>query len=501
MDPVDQKVISVEDLETSLEDFNSEATPAGPTPAVAYRPVAAPVAVRVTAPVAERVSTVDSRSGVSLSELLAAGIRVEPFEAVAIVQTLCSLTLESSVNGPPALDLPSLILYASGAVRSTSIGTSEPATAIQGLGRLLGQLLPEKDFMFLRERVVEKATCTPPYYVSLQEFAETLAYYERPDRAVQVRGVFTRWQNRAASAVPPRAKGYLEIGRRFAPVLAACSRYGRVGALTLAGLTVALLAAYVLTRPASVQVPRPRPDLLPVAGPGANGQPPATPATTATTEPPSRAAATPPASDTPQVAARPSEDLPVLGSLGTTERREPTPAPALAPRETPLRPRPGPATRPRTAQPPDAAEARGVNPAPVEGEPRRITLRLTDQVLPGSDIPAPHTPPSTRVDDGLTEGVTYSVANADVIPPVVLYSQLPGPSPLFTPQHDVPALEVVVNEHGTVDSVRAVARPRNIAESVVLTNGLSAAKAWRFRPALKNGLPVRYRLLVALSTD
>jgi hypothetical protein len=117
----------------------------------------------------------------------------------------------------------------------------------------------------------------------------------------------------------------------------------------------------------------------------------------------------------------------------------------------------------------------------------------------------PRPSPEERVEDafvgGATQAVIYSASNADVIPPAVLFSQLPGPSPLASPQHDVPALEVVVNERGTVDMVRAVVRPRNIAESVVMTNGLSAAKAWRFRPALKDGHPVRYRLMVALGTD
>ena len=58
---------------------------------------------------------------------------------------------------------------------------------------------------------------------------------------------------------------------------------------------------------------------------------------------------------------------------------------------------------------------------------------------------------------------------------------------------------LVVDEHGKVDSVRAVNAPRNISESIVLTAALSTVKAWRFRPATKDGVPVRYVQVVPLS--
>ena len=65
-------------------------------------------------------------------------------------------------------------------------------------------------------------------------------------------------------------------------------------------------------------------------------------------------------------------------------------------------------------------------------------------------------------------------------------------------RQDVMMIAVIVNEQGTVDSVRAVNLPVTIGESVMLTAALSAVKSWHFRPAVKNGAPVKYRQVVPL---
>jgi len=49
-----------------------------------------------------------------------------------------------------------------------------------------------------------------------------------------------------------------------------------------------------------------------------------------------------------------------------------------------------------------------------------------------------------------------------------------------------------VSTAGTVESVRLLKAPRSVHDSMFL----SAAKAWQFQPALKDGFPVRYRKTV-----
>ena len=89
-----------------------------------------------------------------------------------------------------------------------------------------------------------------------------------------------------------------------------------------------------------------------------------------------------------------------------------------------------------------------------------------------------------------------------------LISMLSQESPGVRP--DVMLIAVMINEQGTVDSVQAVNNPETIGESlrealrlrpqigesVVLTAALSAVKSWHFRPALKDGSPVKYRQIV-----
>ena len=49
--------------------------------------------------------------------------------------------------------------------------------------------------------------------------------------------------------------------------------------------------------------------------------------------------------------------------------------------------------------------------------------------------------------------------------------------------------------HGEVERVKLLSPPRSVHESMIL----SAIKTWRFRPAMKDGQPVRYRRLIPIS--
>jgi hypothetical protein len=86
----------------------------------------------------------------------------------------------------------------------------------------------------------------------------------------------------------------------------------------------------------------------------------------------------------------------------------------------------------------------------------------------------------------------YSRANRDVEPPIIMRPHVR--SELTRPVHDTqPATLVLdIDEEGAVRQVRLLsvsAEERYYAGMLV-----AAAKAWRFRPALKDGRPVRYRL-------
>jgi hypothetical protein len=92
-----------------------------------------------------------------------------------------------------------------------------------------------------------------------------------------------------------------------------------------------------------------------------------------------------------------------------------------------------------------------------------------------------------------TSAAIYSTDDADVQPPVMLSPQLP---PLFivgSPSEGlVNRMELVVAPDGSVERVRLVSTPRRMADMMLL----SGAKLWKFTPAVKDGVPVRYRALV-----
>jgi hypothetical protein len=78
-----------------------------------------------------------------------------------------------------------------------------------------------------------------------------------------------------------------------------------------------------------------------------------------------------------------------------------------------------------------------------------------------------------------------------VVPPISIRPQLPRELPSDINRDQLVSIELVVLPDGTVDSVRLV-EARNMQDVM----WLSAVKAWQFRPALKDGFPVKYRKIV-----
>ena len=85
----------------------------------------------------------------------------------------------------------------------------------------------------------------------------------------------------------------------------------------------------------------------------------------------------------------------------------------------------------------------------------------------------------------------YSQQDAGVEPPVFVYPQMPS-----EPKPDSPAsdshIEVMVDEQGRVAQVRLRSTDASLNDRMIV----AAAKAWQFRPALKDGQPVPYVLQV-----
>src|SRR5262249_32258956 len=123
-------------------------------------------------------------------------------------------------------------------------------------------------------------------------------------------------------------------------------------------------------------------------------------------------------------------------------------------------------------------------------------------------VEAPAPPPATRAASAppaatppASTGV-FSASDADVVPPLAVRSEYLGElPPELLPLNGRVTIEVVVNERGDVEAAKVNSAPRTIGESMRYAMSLHAVKSWQFRPALKDGVPVKYRQTVAIEPE
>jgi hypothetical protein len=111
----------------------------------------------------------------------------------------------------------------------------------------------------------------------------------------------------------------------------------------------------------------------------------------------------------------------------------------------------------------------------------------------GLDAPAETTtvdPPAAPTSVAVADDTIYSEQDRDVVPPYTSEA-LPGPT-ISSWTTRTNAMEVIVSETGAVERVRMVRAPQRMPDTFVL----GRAKVWKFTPAIKDGRPVRYRLLL-----
>jgi protein TonB len=302
----------------------------------------------------------------------------------------------------------------------------------------------------------------------IDELMKALAYFERPNRQADIAALATRAmamdaQAAAADSELARLRAASPAGSTVPPPDASQStggrrQSGRLLAVLLLVIVAAAAFAWYRNRPAVPAV-----DTAAAEGSAQPTPPPSTVGSlvSAATEALSTAADAglravglgpsepTPAAATPPAAARPA---------GTSARRTP-PAPAGGTGASTAEPTP-------SAAPPAAA----VVELPV------IVAEPDESAMP------PEVPPGP-----------YTEADADVQPPVLVYPQLPT-EPRPSPPASAPHFELLVNERGEVDQVRLRATDANVQDRMMV----SAAKAWRFSPATKDGKPVRYRVRVTI---
>jgi hypothetical protein len=428
------------------------------------------------------------QSTLSLADVSSSGIEIDSYEAIAIVEALChSFITAGDTRGPADLDASRVFIHASGAVTAASDGRRDANLAIQSVGRMLSEILPETDFMFLRERVVSRAIASPPYYSSLEDFLRALEYYARPNRAELVQAVFVRATDALKAATEPEAK---PVPPRPTPPLLVTrprqtqkrweewwqDRRVRNG---LAGVAIALLVGIVwltvrhtIVPRAAALTPAPTSAAPPAAETAIAAATPAPAETAPTPEPAAAPTATPPPTGTPSVAAS-------------------TPPPSVVAKRSA-----SPPTRPST-------RANQVVTPPISALPPILKLPMPAVVFAPAAMPLLDERVTAPVAKTSAETVartpaTYDATNSQVVPPHVMYPQSLDLLPIGSDRSSH-VIEVVVSERGLVESAKSVRQPNTIGEYASVINGLSITKTWRFQPARLNGEPVKYRLFISLA--
>jgi hypothetical protein len=143
-------------------------------------------------------------------------------------------------------------------------------------------------------------------------------------------------------------------------------------------------------------------------------------------------------------------------------------------------------------------------PRPPGGQPDRPAFTVDTAIVQPLPLPVPRgaAPPAraglmdaSGVRGGLSEGgPVYSREDPDVKPPRILRQQLPSAPP---PNAQTGYLEFVVDTHGDVESLNLISPTTRFHDLMLV----AAAKAWKFRPALFDGRPVKYRMRVAITLD
>jgi hypothetical protein len=93
------------------------------------------------------------------------------------------------------------------------------------------------------------------------------------------------------------------------------------------------------------------------------------------------------------------------------------------------------------------------------------------------------------------DDIVYTAADKGVVAPRELSRQFPASGPLGVPPHRVGTLEMIIDKDGGVEFVKLHTPLNRYHERMIV----SAAKAWRYRPATRNGKPVKYRLTVRIN--
>ena len=442
----------------------------------------------------------------TLSDVLARGVALEWHEAVAVVRGVAEALLANPENVRLLPELHQIQISPTG--RVDVIGGTVVQEPVRRLGQLLQATLGQSEPPVQLRLLISQATAPIPAYASIAEYDEALGYFERPGRSL----VLQVFHTRASQASVASRIGGVPTLDTIAPLPAAdgpttdrtkpaAKPRARAGRLVTAGAVVVVLGVAGVQY---VRVKGARSDgslnLSAMAARGLNR------AGTASVKGLSfvtervglgrLVSADSAAADQKEDVARPAGKAP---KAATARRVLPEAQHLDGARIVAVHGTTSAGARARAVS---AANTFEITDPPI-GLPSRNAPFVAFDLEPGNDTGAssrnalvkqpamPNRPPDEEhaAEDGPT---IFTVLSEGVSSPVGLRPQLPRTLPSDVHRSDLRLIELVIAPDGRVESVKLVGVPRDVHDSMLL----SAAKAWEFEPARKNGVPVRYRKTV-----
>jgi len=413
---------------------------------------------------------------VPIAMLLTKDVAYEWHDGVALAAQLVAQVRADIPHAEERIpDLRGVTLEGTGAL-ALSAHPEHSMPAMPGAAQLLQQLLSGKEQPTpLRLFAMQAATAEPP--MSLALFAEELEKWERPNRLAKLGALYQRaFEQIGPAALTDEAKlrearaqeamrGPVNSGGAAAPAAAAKTPAGQnAQAVTVTAViigVVMLAAAGGTWFVFNGKRPAPQPAAVATASETAPiDSSSTTTAGSSGSSPAARRAARPQASAAPPSAVVASAEAELARGRELFARQDYAAAAAAFDRVLQILAR---------------------EPGPQLEELRQVARSMAD--VSRAAI-------AEQVEAATRE---YRVGDEGVIDPVALGFLPPKPDPA-TPAERLQVLEVRINASGTVDSAKFVMNRPSFRNSW----WISAAKAWRFSPATRNGQPVRFVMRIVM---
>lgn len=406
---------------------------------------------------------------VSLAELTSR-THLEWYESLAIILELCGTIFESDDQVGPSTIAPETVFVASTGDVFAIAGPQAPHDVVRRIGQIFARLLPDVHRTSTFGPELSQALSVPPGYSSLDAMSRALAPYERPERRAIIQEAYLRCYERKTA--PP---GYPQ-DIPFAASSRSQSAHRRTTmAVRAAAVVVTAVSATALVVWAIGHARR---------GPVQSAEAPAL-------DPVQRAVGRV-VQTLESVIDRMGSSVGIAMTAGSTD--------SLGRSSDAMRPISQSISQTRSGRPDRPAASRV-----TASSSRELPASNSESISNGSEA-WPEAPSLLGSDRGAdlrdAPAPIFSAQDDGVTPPEALFlPRVLWRMPASPRPEDQTTIEIVINENGLVESARARQRMNDLGRSIMLTESLSAAKSWRFRPALKDGRPVRYRQLVPVMLE